>query len=206
MVGTLAALALVLGGGCRQDMHNQAKYEPLEASPLFGDGAASRPLVEGTVARGQLREDDAFYRGLTAGGEFVTELPLDWSAGLLARGRSRFEAFCSPCHDRAGSGRGMIVRRGYKQPNSFHSQRLRDAAVGYYFSVMTNGFGQMSSYAPQLTPADRWAVAAYIRALQLSQAAPLDRLNAIDLERLAASPEQAAEPGPEPAAEGGHGG
>jgi mono/diheme cytochrome c family protein len=193
LVAVLALLPLV---GCRQDMHDQAKYEPLEASVTFADGAASRPLIEGTVARGELRDDTIFYRGMTAEGELVTELPVELSAELLARGRNRYEIFCSPCHDRAGTGRGMIVRRGYKQPTSFHEPRLREAAIGYFYNVASNGFGDMASYAAQIRPHDRWAIAAYIRALQLSQNAPREALEPADLQALAAgaAPAPAAAP------------
>jgi mono/diheme cytochrome c family protein len=191
----------LLAAGCRQDMQDQAKLEPLEASALFGNGAASRTPVEGTVARGQLREDDRFYLGVEPDGSPLSALPLPLTSELVARGRRNFDAFCSPCHDRLGEGRGMIVRRGFKQPNSFHEQRLREAPPGYFFSVMTNGFGQMSSYADKLTAEDRWAVIAYVRALQMSQAAPRELLGAEDLAAL----ERAAQPAASEA-EAPHGG
>ncbi len=178
----LAGLALT---GCRQDMHDQAKYEPLEASPLFADGAASRAPVAGTVARGFLREDDARYRGVDAEGQLVERLPLEVTRPLLERGRDRYDNFCAPCHDRIGDGRGMIVRRGYKQPPSLHEERLRQVAIGYFYAVMTDGFGQMASYAAQLTPEDRWAVAAYVRTLQLSRRITRAELSDDDLARLA---------------------
>lgn len=193
----MLAAAIHLGllvAGCRQDMHDQPKYEPLEASPIFADGASARPPVEGTVARGQLRVDEAFYSGRTSDDEFVRELPVRVDRALLARGRSRFDAFCSPCHGRTGQGQGMVVQRGFKRPQSLHELRLRDSPVGYFFDVMTNGFGQMSSYASQIAPADRWAITAYVKALQLSQHAPVAVLSADDLERLAA--DAAAPEGP----------
>ena len=171
--GALLVAVLV---GCRQDMHDQPKAEPLEASTFFADGRASRLPVEGTVARGHLREDDHFYRGLDAAGMAATTLPMELTVELLERGRNRYDIFCAPCHSRLGDGNGMIVRRGFKQPESFHAARLRDSPVGYYFSVMTNGFGEMSDYAAQVRPADRWAIAAYIKALQLSQHVPLTDL------------------------------
>jgi len=158
---------------CRQDMHDQPRYEPLERSAFFEDGRASRPLVEGTVARGQLRLDDHFYTG-KVNGELVTTLPFAASKEVLERGQQRYNIFCSPCHDRVGSGTGMIVQRGFRQPPSFHIDRLRQAPVGHFFDVMTNGFGTMYSYADRVSPKDRWAIAAYIRALQLSQNATLD--------------------------------
>ena len=184
----MAALAL-LTVGCRQDMHDQPKHEPLEASPVFGNGSASRPMIDGTVARGQLREDQVFYSGRTAEDEFATTLPMPLTRELLERGQSRFNAFCSPCHGRVGDGLGMVVQRGFKRPNSFHDQRLVDSSVGYYFDVMTNGFSQMSSYAAQISPADRWAIAAYIKALQLSQSVPVEQLPAADRANVSAADE-----------------
>jgi cytochrome c553 len=186
------ALALLLVG-CRQDMHDQPKLEPLEASTLFGDGSGSRPTVEGTVARGQLREDQLLYTGRTAEDQFATDLPMPLTRELLERGQSRFDAFCSPCHGRVGDGMGMIVQRGFKRPNSFHDQRLVDSPVGYYFNVMTNGFSQMSSYAAQISPNDRWAIAAYIKALQLSQSVSVERLSAADREKVSSANESPAQ-------------
>lgn len=180
--------AALVAIGCRQDMHDQPKLEPLEAFTFFSNGMSSRDLVEGTVARGQLREDKLLHTGLTEDDQFADALPMELDRELLKRGRNRFEAFCSPCHGRVGNGQGMVVQRGFKHPKSFHEDRLRQSAVGYFFSVMTNGFGEMSSYAAQLSPEDRWAVAAYIRALQLSQKAPVDELSADDMWRV----EQAA--------------
>ena len=156
---------------CRQDMHDQPKYRPLRGSELFADKRSARPLVEGTVARGTLREDTAFYTGKTAAG-FVTELPVPLNAELLARGRSQFQVFCTPCHGQTGRGDGMIVQRGFKAPSSYHVDRLRQMPVGYFYDVITIGFGAMSDYAAQVPPKDRWAIAAYIKTLQLSQYAP----------------------------------
>jgi cytochrome c len=201
MMTALSALAV---GACRQDMHDQPNYGPLEESIFFANGAASRPLIEGTVARGHLGEDVGYQTGLEADGSFVAEFPMAVDMALLERGRTRYEAFCAPCHDRVGSGRGMIVRRGYKQPNSFHDQRLRETQPGYFVNVMTNGFGQMSSYAAQIKPADRWAIAAYVQALQLSQRAPEAALSDDDRERLAGEPGAAAEPAEEHGADGDH--
>lgn len=186
------ALALLLVG-CRQDMHDQPKLEPLEASTLFGNGSGSRPTVEGTVARGQLREDQLLYTGRTAEDQFATDLPMPLTRELLERGQSRYDAFCSPCHGRVGDGMGMIVQRGFKRPNSFHDQRLVDSPVGYYFNVVTNGFSQMSSYAAQISPNDRWAIAAYIKALQLSQSVSVERLSAADREKVSSANENPAE-------------
>ncbi len=169
----LAGLALVALPGCRQDMHDQPKYDPLEASSFFADGRASRPRIPGTVARGR-RDDDVLYvTGKGADGKLADVFPGPVSQVTLERGRQRFDVYCSPCHDRVGSGRGMIVERGYKQPTSFHEERLRAMPPGYFFDVITNGFGVMPSYAAQIPVFDRWAIAAYIRALQLSQHATL---------------------------------
>ena len=163
----VALLALV-SAGCRQDMHNQPKYRGLRASTFFADGSSARPLVEGTIARGTLAEDTALYTG-KVGNIDVTELPFPVDQQVLDRGEERFNIYCTPCHDRTGSGRGMVVQRGYRQPPSFHIDRLRQAADGHFFDVITNGFGAMPDYKVQISPRDRWNIVAYIRALQLSQ-------------------------------------
>jgi mono/diheme cytochrome c family protein len=160
-----AAAALA---GCRQDMHNQPKAIPLRESMFFRNGSSARPIVEDTVARGTLEDDTAFFTGKTNGKE-IDALPFPLTADVLDRGQQRFNIYCSPCHDVTGSGRGMIVRRGYKQPPSYHIDRLRQIPIGHFFDVMTNGFGAMPDYRAQIAPRDRWAIAAYIRALQLSQ-------------------------------------
>ncbi len=164
----LALVGLVLTAGCRQDMHDQPKYRPLRSSAFFADGSSARPLVDGTIARGTLQEDAAFFTG-KVGNTAVKELPFPVDAHVLDRGQERYNIFCTPCHDSTGSGRGMVVQRGYRPPPSFHDERLRMADPGYYFDVMTNGFGAMPDYRMQLSARDRWAVVAYIRALQLSQ-------------------------------------
>lgn len=169
-VGLLGLLALA---GCRQNMHDQAKVEPYETSPIFADGAAARPLPAGTVPRGFLRQDRGYSTGLDAAGSLVATSPVPVTRQLLARGRERYDVFCSPCHDRVGTGRGMIVRRGFTQPPSFHAPRLKASPPGYLVNVMTEGFGVMPSYAAQIVPADRWAIAAYVQVLQLSQEARL---------------------------------
>lgn len=191
------ALVLLLLVGCRQDMHDAPRYEPFEESDFFADARASRLPVPGTVARGQLRADSAFYRGVDAQGALVTTLPIELDAVTLARGRVVYDVYCSPCHDRTGSGNGMIVRRGFKHPESFHTARLRQSPPGYFFQVITNGFGEMSPYAGMIEPRERWAVTAYVRALQLSQAVPTELLTAGDRAALAA----AAEPEQAPAVE-----
>ena len=162
------ALSLVVIAGCRQDMHNQPKYRGLRASAFFADGSSARPLVEGTVARGTLQEDEAFFTGKIDKID-VKELPFAVDEQVLNRGQERFNIYCSPCHDRTGSGNGIVVQRGYRQPPSFHTDRLRQADAGHFFDVMTNGFGAMPDYKVQIAPRDRWAIVAYIRALQLSQ-------------------------------------
>ena len=169
----LVALALA---GCRNDMHDQAKTKPLRESPFFADHASARPLPEGVVARGFLRADAVLYRGLGPDGKFVLDLPVPVTRPLLLRGRERFDVYCSPCHGRAGDGQGMIVQRGFKNPSTFHVDRLRNERAGYFFDVMTNGFGQMSSYASQVAPEDRWAIVAWIRTLQASQDMPREFL------------------------------
>lgn len=177
-IGLLSALMAIalLTTGCRQDMHDQPVAEPFEASEFFADGVANRQFPEGTVARGQLRDDTVLYTGLTPDDMMATDFPLPVDRDLLLRGRDRFDTYCAPCHDRTGSGLGMIVRRGFKQPTSFHDERLRQQPVGYFYSVISNGFGDMSSYASQIRPEDRWAVVAYLRTLQWSQKVSLDTL------------------------------
>lgn len=167
-----AALLLAALGGCRQEMYDQARYKPLGESSFYSDRRASRPLPEGTVARGWLREDQRLYQGKN-GRELVAVLPMPLTRELLARGRERFNIYCSPCHDRTGEGRGMVVRRGYQPPPSLHIERLRDAPVGHFFDVMTNGLGVMPDYASQIPVSDRWAISAYVKALQLSRNAPV---------------------------------
>jgi cytochrome c553 len=159
--------------GCRQDMHDAPRYEPLEASTFFADGRGSRMLVANTVARGMLREDDHLYQG-KIDGELTDIFPMPVTSGLMARGHERFNVFCSPCHGQTGQGNGMVVQRGFRAPPSYHEARLRDAPVGYFFDVMTHGFGAMSDYSSQISVSDRWAIAAYIRALQRSQQATID--------------------------------
>jgi mono/diheme cytochrome c family protein len=173
-----SALLLIVAGcvslaACRQDMHDAPRYEPLEASTFFTDGRGSRMLVANTVARGLLREDDHLYQG-KIDGELTDIFPMPVTAEVMARGQERFNVFCSPCHGRTGQGNGMVVQRGFRAPPSYHEARLRAAPVGYFFDVMTHGFGAMSDYSAQVPVADRWAIAAYIRALQRSQQATID--------------------------------
>jgi cytochrome c553 len=171
-VVSVALLSVVVSAGCRQDMHDQPRVKPMARSDFFDDKRAARPLVDGTVARGQLRDDDHLYTG-RIGKELATTYPFPVTADVLKRGQQRYTIYCTPCHGQLGTGEGMVVQRGFKRPTSFHIDRLRNAAPGYYFDVMTNGFGAMSDYAAQVPVNDRWAIAAYIRALQISQSAPL---------------------------------
>jgi len=172
-----AFLAVLLGAavlpGCRQDMHDQPKVLPQAESRFFPDKRGGRPLIAGTVARSAPLVSTPVLTG-KEDGQFVRQSPIPVTAETLARGRERYDVFCSPCHDRVGTGQGMIVQRGYKQPPSFHIDRLRAEADGYFFNAITNGFGVMPNYAQQVPVADRWAITQYIRALQLSQHASLD--------------------------------
>ena len=155
---------------CRQEMADQPNYRPLVKSDFFADDRSARPAIPGTVARGQLREDEQFHTG-KLGGEAAATFPSPVTRETLYRGQERFDIFCSPCHDRVGNGQGMIVRRGFRSPPSLHIDRLREARPGYFFDVISRGFGTMPDYAEQIPPEDRWAIVAYIRALQLSQQA-----------------------------------
>ena len=181
--GSIVILALSSGCELRQAMYDQEKYEPLEASNFFADGQTFRPQVKGTVARGELNLDEHLYQG-KVGGQLATTLPLPVDRQLLERGRERYDIYCSPCHDKTGSGNGMIVKRGLKQPPSFHQQRLRDIQVGHFFDVMTNGYGVMYSYASRVKVQDRWAITAYIKLLQRSQNLELGQLPAEDQRQL----------------------
>ncbi len=182
------ALALLVPAAlvaCRQDMHDSPHVEPLEKSAFFADGRSARPAVPGTVARGELVLDPHLTEGVVDGAP-ATTFPFPVTADVLARGRQRYDVFCSPCHDRAGLGQGMVVQRGMKQPTSFHVQRLREAPPGYVFDVITRGFGAMYDYADRIAPRDRWAIVAYVRALQLAQGADASSLPPEDLQRLEA--------------------
>jgi mono/diheme cytochrome c family protein len=183
----LCLLSLLLTSSCRRDMFNQPSSQPLSRSDFFQDNQmASRPVVMHTVARGQLNEDEAFYTG-KIGTNLVTTFPVPITRELLERGRERFEIYCSVCHGRAGEGNGMIVQRGFPVPPSYHIDRLRQAPVGHFFDVMTQGYGIMYSYAERVKPEDRWAIAAYIRALQLSHNVKLADLPPAQREKLEVS-------------------
>ena len=168
----ILSVCVIGAAACRQDMHNQPKYRGLRPSTFFTDGSSARPLVEGTVARGTLQEDEAFFTGKVDKAT-VKEFPFPIDESVLNRGEERYNIYCSPCHDKTGGGNGMVIQRGFKrQPPSYHLERLRQADVGYFFDVITNGFGAMPDYRAQIAPRDRWAIVAYIRALQYSQNAP----------------------------------
>jgi mono/diheme cytochrome c family protein len=168
---SVAALVLLsaLFSACRIDMHVQPKQNPLSRSDFFADQRSERPPVEGTVARGQLHDDTYFYTG-KAGSVPGDSMPFPVTKEVLARGRERFNIYCSPCHSRLGDGNGFIPTRGFaRKPPSFHDARLQKAPLGYFYDVISNGFGIMPDYASQIPPQDRWNIVAYIRALQLSQ-------------------------------------
>lgn len=187
-IGLLGILSLA---GCRQDMHDQPRFKPLAKSDFYADLRSARPPVEGTVARGQLHEDTYFYTG-KVGENPGDYMPFPVTQEVLQRGRERFDIYCTPCHSRLGDGNGMIVQRGFQRPPSYHTERLRKAPLGYFFEVMTEGFGAMPSYAEQVPPRDRWCIVAYIRALQLSQNATQAETGAQEIPSV---PPQFEEPG-----------
>ena len=168
-----ALLTLALASGCRQKMANQPRYDPLEPSDFFSDGMSARPRVAGTVARGEM-SDDPFFDSGKRNGQVADGFPMGVTLELVNRGHERFDIYCAQCHGRVGDGNGMIPSRGYRRPPSFHTETLRKAPTGHLFDVMTNGFGAMPPYKNQIPPRDRWAIAAYIRALQLSQHATIE--------------------------------
>lgn len=184
-------LAAFLATGCRYDMQDQPRYKVYKQSDFFADNRASREPVAGTVAKGQLHDDKAFYTGKIAnpnpnaqvqtttdasGNTLVTsfpndidEFPVPVTKELIDRGQNRFNVYCIVCHGATGNADGMVVRRGFPKPPTYHDDRLRNAPVGHFFDVMTNGWGRMNSYAAQISPADRWAIVAYIRTMQMAQ-------------------------------------
>lgn len=177
-------LVLVPLSGCRQNMHNQAKAKTYRESDFFADGVGSRPLPAHTVARGELREDVSFYTGLSEAGDLANVPPMPLTRQLLVRGQERYDVFCAPCHGRQGDGHGIIVQRGFKQPVSFHDERLRNSPLGYFVNNMAEGFGQMPSYAAQIPPADRWAIASYVRVLQYAENAQVGDLSPAEKRKL----------------------
>jgi len=178
----ISAFLLLLG--CRQKMADQPRYEPLEESAFFPDHRSARPLPIGVIACGFLDEDEHLYAG-RVNGQLAATFPFEITAEVLARGQDRYNIFCTPCHDRVGTGNGMAVRRGFRRgPPSFHIERLREAPLGHFYDVISNGFGAMNDYAVQIQPRDRWAIIAYIRALQFSQNADIRALPAPDRQEL----------------------
>ncbi len=172
LLGVCAAVLVVLTGGCqiRQDMADQPKNRPLSPSPFFDDGRSERPLLENTVARGSIADDELFVP------KESNTFPLQLTPELLKRGQERYKIFCTPCHGLQGDGNGMVSMRGMKHPPSYHDPRLRQVPNGYIYDVITNGFGGMLGYSAQIPPADRWAIVAYVRALQLSRNVPASEL------------------------------
>lgn len=184
----LVVLVLALAG-CEnqrygaQLMRSQPRFDPLEENTFFEDHRASRPLIEDTVAQGYLRLDEQLYTG-KVDGAFADTFPMPITAEVLERGQSEFNVFCSPCHGHLGNGEGMVVQRGFPNPPTFHSDRLRNAPPGYFFNVITNGFGKMYKYDARIIPEDRWAIVAYIEALQLSQNADISLVPSEDLQKI----------------------
>jgi mono/diheme cytochrome c family protein len=189
--------------GCRQDMHDQPRKKPQASSDFFSDGKVARNFVAGTIPHGPsddlhandnrwLAEDAAFYTG-KVDGKPVESFPLKVDAALLARGRNRFEVNCTPCHGFLGNGDGTVVARGMKRPPSWHIERLQKSPPGYFFDVITNGFGAMYDQADRINPKDRWAIVAYLRVLQLSQNVKYDELSAQEKQLVADSEKQPAQ-------------
>jgi len=173
---TSCVLALALGlilAGCRRDMQMEPRYDPLSWGNFFADGRSARPEIEGTVAHGHLKLNQALYTGKVNNQE-IDYFPFTITRADLDRGRERYDVYCSPCHSRIGDGEGMVVRRGFRHPPSYRIDRLVKAPVGHFFDVMTNGLGEMPSYASRVPPEDRWRIAAYIRVLQLSETASIN--------------------------------
>jgi mono/diheme cytochrome c family protein len=183
-----ALLTAALLCACRQDMNDQAKYGPLKKSDFYQDGASSRTPPAHTVARGELHQDAVFYTGRINDKEFTATLPVPLTPALLKRGEERFNIYCSVCHGRTGEGNGMIVQRGFPHPPSYAEERLRNAPVGYFYEVITHGYGLMYSYASRVEPQDRWAIAAYIRVLQLSLHATLAEATPAERSKLEGTP------------------
>ncbi|HUR34945.1 MAG TPA: cytochrome c [Vicinamibacterales bacterium] len=180
----IAASALLLTvAACRQDMHDQPKYRGLRGSAFFADGQSARPLIANTVARGHLNEDTLLQTGKD-GQDDTAVFPFPVTEQVMARGQERFNIYCSPCHGRTGNGDGMVVRRGYRRPPAYNDERLRSAPLGHFYDVITNGFGAMPDYQAQIPVNDRWAIVAYVKALQLSAYAPLEDVPAADRGRL----------------------
>ena len=191
----LISVLALCGAACRQKMASQPAYRPLQYSDFWDDDRSARPLVPGTVARGQLQEDEVYLTG-KQGGEFVNLVPRPVDRAMLERGRERYDIFCAPCHDRLGNGQGMVVRRGFPQPPSLNIDRLREAKPGYVYDVITRGFGRQAAMAAQIPVADRWAIVAYLKVLQYSQHAPLEAVPAAERQKLESpAPDGEGKPG-----------
>ena len=173
----------LLAATCRQDMQDQPKYKPLAESKFFADGRSARPIPAGTIARDELDDNDAFHTG-ASNGAFLPTIPVPVNAVLLHRGQDRYDIFCSPCHGRLGDGNGMVAQRGVRAPANFHTDRLRSVPPGYLYQVITNGYGAMGDYGDQVPVSDRWAIVAYVRALQLSRNATVHEVPASDRAQL----------------------
>jgi mono/diheme cytochrome c family protein len=183
-VGWLAVFLVIWAGGCRRDMYDQPRYEAYEPSTFFSDGTSARPTIAGTVARDELRADTLYYQGKIDGKD-VDLFPFAIDEATLELGRDRYMVFCTPCHGRLGDGRGMVARRGFSPPPTFHSEYLRKIPVSHFYNVMTKGYGAMYSYEARIPVRHRWAIAAYIRALQYSQNASLQDLSDEDKKKIA---------------------
>lgn len=182
LAGT-AAVSMITLAGCRQDMHNQPKFYPQRGSSFYADGRSVRPQVQNSVARGQLDESSYLMTGFE-GGKEGDGMPLPVDATLLQRGQERYNVFCTACHSRVGNGGGIVVQRGYLPAGNFHTDRLRKAPLGHFYNVIANGYGGMPDYSAQLSVEERWAVVAYVRALQLSQSAPITDAGGNRIEKL----------------------
>lgn len=178
----IVALPLLLLSGC-DNMADAGRFKPYSKSEFFADGDSSRPRVEGTIARGELAESDVFYTGKKAG-KLVDESPVKLTQALLLRGQAEYDVFCAICHGRDGYGKGIVVRRGFPVATSFHDERLRELPDGHFFDIITNGRGAMYPYGARISPADRWAIVAYIRALKRSQYFDVGDLSPEDQKKL----------------------
>ena len=200
-----AMVALVIGGAaCRQDMHDAPRYEAYEASAFYPDGRSARVAPAGTVPRGWLREDEALYTG-KVNGQTVAEIPFAITHDDLKRGQERYTIFCTPCHGQLGDGNGMVVQRGLRQAANYHNDRLRQERIGYFYDVITNGFGAMQGYQDQVPVRDRWLIAAYLRVLQFSQNATINDVPADRRGAIGATGQPAAVPAGNPPAPSGSG-